>query len=284
MLSPRVIRSLWFVSLIGMLQTPTLAAAASREGNKVTKYVRFEVGGVVAYGIVEGDRVHQLSGDLFGRCKRTDTTYALRDIRILVPSTPSKVLALAGNYRDHLGDRPAPEFPEPFFKVPSCLQRHEGSIVLPTTNVHHEAELVIVIGKRAENVPESKALEYVLGVTCGNDISARDWQQGDRQWWRAKGSDTFGPCGPFIAAGLDYNNLRMELRVNGEVRQKTNTKNQVHNVSQTVSFISKHVTLEPGDLIFTGTTGTTRPLHPGDVVEVEIEGVGVLKNRVVAKR
>jgi 2-keto-4-pentenoate hydratase/2-oxohepta-3-ene-1,7-dioic acid hydratase in catechol pathway len=149
--------------------------------------------------------------------------------------------------------------------------------------VHYEAEVVIVIGRRASNVAPGQALDYVLGITCGNDISARAWQKNDVQWWRAKGSDTFGPCGPFVAAGIDYANLDMELRVNGEVRQKTNTKNMIHDIPQTVSFISRYVTLEPGDLIYTGTPGKTQPLYPGDVVEVEIEGVGVLRNNVVAR-
>ena len=138
------------------------------------------------------------------------------------------------------------------------------------------------MGKRAKNVPESTAMDYVFGITCGNDISARDWQKNDIQWWRAKGSDTFGPCGPFIASGLDYGNLQMTLRLNDEVRQQTTTKNMIHNLAQAVSYISRQVTLEPGDLIYTGTPGQTQPMQIGDIVEVEIEGVGVLKNRIVA--
>lgn len=125
-------------------------------------------------------------------------------------------------------------------------------------------------------------MDYVFGITCGNDISARDWQKGDVQWWRAKGSDTFGPVGPFIVKDIDFGNLEMTLRVNGEVKQKTNTANMIHNISQTVSFISQHVTLEPGDLIFTGTPGKTEPMKIGDQVEVEIQHVGVLRNTIVA--
>jgi len=252
---------------------------------KPVKYVRFQSGDSASYGIVEGDKVRRISGDLFGKWKTTDQVLPLGEVKILVPSAnPSKVLALAGNYRDHLGDRPAPETPEPFIKLPSCLQRHEGDVVQPADHepVHYEAEVVIVIGKRAKNVPESKALDYVLGITCGNDISARYWQKNDVQWWRAKASDTFGPVGPYIASGLDYGKLDMELRVNGEVKQKTNTKNMIHSIRQTVSFISRYVTLEPGDLIFTGTPGKTQPMKPGDVVEVEIEGVGVLRNQIVS--
>lgn len=251
---------------------------------EVTKYVRFQKGDTVAYGVVEGSQVQQLSGDLFGEWHKTDNWHRLSDLKILIPTTPSKVMALAGNYRDHLGDSPVPKVPEPFYKPTSSLQRHDGLVVQPSDHapVHFEAEMVIVIGKTAKSVSEQNALDYVFGITCGDDISARGWQQNDVQWWRAKGSDTFGPCGPFIVSGLDYNNLAMELRVNGEVKQKTNTRNQIHNVAQTVSFISRYVTLNPGDLVFTGTPGMTSGLNIGDVVEVEIEGVGVLRNRITA--
>ena len=159
-----------------------------------------------------------------------------------------------------------------------------GNIVIPQDAgvVHFEAEMVIVISKKARNVSKAKALDFVLGVTCGNDISAREWQKNDVQWWRAKGSDTFGPCGPCIASGLDYDNLQMKLRLNGKVMQDENTSYLINDVRTTVSFISRHVTLNPGDLIFPGTPGTTSGIEPGDTVEVEIEGVGVLRNNVVA--
>lgn len=210
--------------------------------------------------------------------------YNLRDVEIQIPTQPSKVIALAGNYKDHLGDKPVPKNPEPFFKLPSSLQKHRGPVMQPkdAAPIHYEAELVIVIGKRARKVSEAAAMDYVFGITCGNDISARDWQKGDVQWWRAKGSDTFGPVGPFIVKDIDFGNLEMTLRVNGEVKQKTNTANMIHNISQTVSFISQHVTLEPGDLIFTGTPGKTEPMKIGDQVEVEIQHVGVLRNTIVA--
>jgi len=142
--------------------------------------------------------------------------------------------------------------------------------------------MVIVIGKRAKDVPVERALEHVFGVTCGNDVSARDWQRGDIQWWRAKGSDTFGPCGPFIVSGVDYNALQIQLRLNGEVRQLQNTRDMVHDVAGIVSWISRHVTLEAGDLIFTGTMGTTQAMNPGDTVEVELENAGILVNKVAA--
>ncbi len=273
-------------ALVGVLTLAAACPSASADEKAVTRYARFRVGQTVAYGIVEGDRVRKLSGDLFGSWSKTDTTYALKDVKLLVPSTPSKVLAMAGNYKSHLGQQAAPKAPEVFFKVPSALIATGEQIVIPkgAQNVHYEAELVIVVGKRAKNVPTDRALDYVLGVTCGNDVSARDWQRNDVQWWRAKGSDTFGPCGPFIVSGLDYDNLLLQLRLNGDVKQKQRTCDMVHGVATIVSWISKHVTLEPGDLIFTGTMGKTSAMKPGDVVEVELEGVGILRNTVMAAR
>ncbi|MAR11381.1 MAG: fumarylacetoacetate hydrolase [Blastopirellula sp.] len=268
-----------------------LAAAAEPE---TTVFARFHTEEGDVYGLVEGDQIRQLSGSIFREWKKTDKVHPLKDVKLLVPSKPRHVFAMAGNYKSHLEDAVIPpkfQTPQPFFKSPSSLLRHGGRIVLPknaTDEVHYEAEMVVVIGKRARNVPEDKALDYVFGVTCGNDVSERFWQndeeQKDVQWWRAKGSDTFGPCGPFIVSGLNYDDLLMTLRLNGEVKQKERTSQMIHNVSKQVSFISQHVTLLPGDLIFTGTSGTTSKLQDGDVVEVELEGVGVLRNRVVKEQ
>jgi 2-keto-4-pentenoate hydratase/2-oxohepta-3-ene-1,7-dioic acid hydratase in catechol pathway len=259
-----------------------------------TRYLRFQNGDQIAYGVLEGQRVRQLDGDLFGRWSKTDTTHALSDVKLLPPTEPSHVLALAGNYRSHLAGAPVPaakfQIPQPFFKSPSSLIGHEEAIVLPkdSRDVHFEAEVVIVIGKTCRKVPRNEALDYVFGVTAGNDVSERYWQndkeEGDVQWWRAKGADTFGPVGPYIVTGIDYGNLELELRLNGEVKQKDNTKNFIHDIPSTVSFISQYITLHPGDLIFTGTPGTTIAMKPSDVVEVELEGVGVLRNSVVAEK
>jgi len=253
---------------------------------KVTRYVRFRAASMVAYGIVEGDRVRRIEGDLFGSPRPTDQTYKLSEVRLLVPTQPSKVIATAGNYKTHLGDAAVPANPQMFFKVPSCLIANGEKIVIPkgTERVDFEAELVIVIGKRASSVPVDKALDYVLGVTCGIDVSARDWQKNDVQWWRAKGSDTFGPCGPVIVSGINYDDLLLQLRLNGEVKQRQRTSQMIHGVAELVSWTSRHVTLEPGDLIYTGTPGQTSPIKPGDVIEVELEKVGVLSNPVTAAR
>jgi 2-keto-4-pentenoate hydratase/2-oxohepta-3-ene-1,7-dioic acid hydratase in catechol pathway len=255
--------------------------------SKPVRYARFRAGRKVSYGVVEGNKVRVLAGDLFGKWTKTDTTHALKDVTLLVPCRPTKVLALAGSYKSHLPGESIPDkfkIPQVFYKPPSCLIAAGAEIVIPpgTASVHYEAEMVVVIGKRASNVQPEDVAGHILGVTCGNDVSARDWQKDDVQWWRAKGSDTFGPVGPYIVADVDYDNLRLRLRLNGEVKQDECTANLIHGVAGIISFISRHVTLEPGDLIFTGTTGKTSEIRPGDVVEVDIEGVGVLRNPVRA--
>jgi 2-keto-4-pentenoate hydratase/2-oxohepta-3-ene-1,7-dioic acid hydratase in catechol pathway len=257
------------------------------------RYLRFQKGDTVAYGRLEEDKVRQLDGDLFGKWSETEKLHSLNDVRILPPTRPTQVLALAGNYRSHLGEElESPKFkiPQPFFKSPSCLVGQGEAIIIPkdAKTVHYEAELVIVIGKKCSNVSQDDALDYVFGVTAGNDVSERIWQNDEQvkdvQWWRAKGSDTFGPVGPYIITGVDYNDLMLRLRLNGKVMQEEKTDHQIHDVPSTVSFISQHVTLHPGDLIFTGTPGETSDIKPGDVVEVELEGVGVLRNPVVAEK
>jgi 2-keto-4-pentenoate hydratase/2-oxohepta-3-ene-1,7-dioic acid hydratase in catechol pathway len=141
--------------------------------------------------------------------------------------------------------------------------------------------MVIVMGRRAKDVGVEEAADFIFGVTAGNDISERDWQGDDLQWFRAKASDTFGPVGPMIVTGLDYDDLLLQTRVNGEVRQSERTRDLLFGVAEIVSYVSRYVTLLPGDIIFTGTPGSTRAMEPGDMVEVELEGVGILRNTVV---
>jgi len=278
----------WLVCVVACLGGLAISGASADDG-KVTKYVRYQVGDVVSYGVIDGDKVIKLDGDLFGKPTRTSTSHALRDVKLLVPTKPSQVLAMAGNYKSLLKEAEIPpkfQIVQPFFKSPSCLVPHGANIVIPpgTNEVHFEAELVLVIGKTAKNVPESKALEYVFGVTCGNDVSARDWQKDDVQWWRAKGTDTFGPCGPYLVTGLNADDLRVQMRVNGQTLQDQSTKDFIHNCAKQVSVVSQHITLHPGDLIFTGTPGKTSAIKPGDVCEVEIQGIGILKNNVTAAK
>ncbi|MSV27914.1 MAG: FAA hydrolase family protein [Bryobacterales bacterium] len=262
-------------------------AAAALAQSKAVKYCRFKKGNVVAFGIVDGDTVRQLSGDLFASPKETGAKHKLSEVKLLHPvAAPSKILALAGNYRSHLGSAPPRPNPEPFFKPPSCLQNPEDPIFIPpgAKDVHYEGELVIVIGRKASRITVEQARDHIFGVTCGNDVSERIWQNDpkikDVQWWRAKGADTFGPIGPVIARGIDYANLKIMTRLNGKVVQDDHTSHLVHNCETTVSFISQSMTLFPGDLIFTGTSGSTLPMKSGDTVEVEIEGIGILRNKV----
>jgi 2-keto-4-pentenoate hydratase/2-oxohepta-3-ene-1,7-dioic acid hydratase in catechol pathway len=255
----------------------------------VTKYVRFRKNGITAPGTLDGDgeTVRELRGDIFAGASETGATHRLSEVQLLAPCLPPKILAVGLNYRSHLGERKAPEHPEIFYKPVSALQDPEGSIVIPAeaTNVHYEGELVVVIGKTVKNASPAEAREAIFGVTCGNDVSEREWQSGahkDLQWWRAKGSDTFAPCGPVLVRGLEYGGLLLQTRLNGEVVQKQVTSDLIFDCPTVVSHVSRFVTLGPGDLIYTGTPGHTRKMSPGDLCEVEIEGIGVLRNRVVA--
>jgi len=251
-------------------------------GDKVVRYVRYENRGKVSYGVLDGDSIREIRGDLFGARAETGAKVKLAAVKLLWPCEPTKVLAVGLNYKSHLGNRPAPEKPELFFKPLTSLQNPDGEIVIPpgAKNVHYEGELVIVIGKRAQRVAAERAADYIFGYTCGNDVSERDWQRGDLQWWRAKGSDTFAPLGPAIAVGLDCKKSRLQTRVNGEVKQSQLLSDLLFDAAAVVSFASQYVTLERGDVIYTGTPGATSAMKPGDVVEVEIEGIGVLRNKV----
>ena len=247
------------------------------------KFVRYQSNGNVSYGTLSGNTINEIDGDPITGYSETGNTAALGDVQLLAPVTPGKVLAVGLNYRSHLGGAPEPANPEIFIKTPTCLNDPEGNIVLPAgdDNVHAEGELVVVIKNQTKEATPEEAAANILGVTCGNDVSARTWQSNDMQWWRAKASDTFGPVGPAVVTGLNYNALQLETRINGEVVQSQTTADLIFPVEAVVSFVSQAMTLEPGDVIFTGTPGTTSALRAGDVVEVELEGIGVLKNTVV---
>lgn len=250
--------------------------------NTVTKYVRYSHGSTTSYGILAGDVIRELSGSIFANPRETGRRVKLADVRLLAPCRPGKVIAVGLNYQSHLGTRTAAAYPGLFAKLPTSIIATGDDIVLPpdAKNTHYEGELVIVIGRRASRVSVDQARAYVFGVTAGNDVSERDWQRDDLQWFRAKASDTFGPLGPAIVTGLDYDDLLLQTRLNGEVVQSERTKDLIFNVAKIVSYVSQYVTLEPGDVIYTGTPQSTKPIKEGDVVEVEVEGVGVLRNKV----
>ncbi|NYB52951.1 MAG: fumarylacetoacetate hydrolase family protein [Methanobacteriaceae archaeon] len=211
--------------------------------------------------------------------------YSLDEIKILPPVQPSKVVCVGLNYRDHAEElnMPLPDEPILFLKPPTTVIGHEESIIYPPQSHHvdYEAELAIVIGSQAHFISEGDALDYVAGYTVLNDVTARDLQEKDGQWTRAKSFDTFCPLGPWIETELDPSNQRICMKVNEEVKQDSNTKNMIFPPEELVSFISQIMTLKPGDVIATGTPPGVGPLQVGDVTEVCVEGIGILKNKVI---
>lgn len=264
----------------GLLAAAAMPAASSAP----VRYVRFRKGNETASGILDGDTVREIRGSFLAAYKETGVKHKLAEVKLLYPLEPSKVLAVGLNYKSHIGNQKTPTQPEIFYKPITCLNSPEANIVIPpgSKNLHFEGELVLVIGKQARNVSPEQAREAIFGVTCGNDVSERDWQKNDLQWWRAKGSDTFGPLGPVVVKGIDYSRLDLETRLNGQVVQKGNTSDLLFDCPTIVSFASRFVTLLPGDVIYTGTPGSTRAMKPGDTVEVELSGIGTLRNRIAA--
>lgn len=256
----------------------------------VVKYVRCRHNGTASYGVLEGNTIRLIDGDLFGDHALSGVTVSLADAELLAPCEPTKILCVGLNYASHLQGREAPDAPAMFLKPLTSLQDPGCPIVIPSDSkdLHYEAEVVIVIGREAKHVSIAEASDYIFGYTCGNDVSERNWQKGsidgkaDRQWWRAKGCDTFAPLGPAIATGLDYRKSQIQCRLNGEVVQSQILSDLIFDAETVVSFVSQYVTLLPGDVIYTGTPGKTTAMKPGDVVEVEIEGIGILSNPLVA--
>jgi 2-keto-4-pentenoate hydratase/2-oxohepta-3-ene-1,7-dioic acid hydratase in catechol pathway len=267
-----------------MIASAALVAAPPPEG--VTHYVRFNLSGKTSFGRVEGDKIQPLSAAPWRGGTPAGDPVAASSVKLLFPVNPPKVLAVGRNYKSHVGKETPPARPEIFYKPTSCLIGPEQAIVIPkeSKNTNHEAELVIVMGKRCRNASAAEARAAIFGYTCGNDVSERDWQGGadkDMQWWRAKGADTFGPLGPVVATGIDpAAGLMLQARLNGEVVQKQSTADLLFDCPTMVSFISRYVTLQPGDVIYTGTPGSTKAMKPGDVIEIEIDKIGVLRNPV----
>jgi len=249
------------------------------------RYVKYQHESATHYGVVEGETIHELEGSIFGQHAKTGRTVLLGDVKILAPCEPSKIIAAGLNYHAHAAEagKTAPVEPLIFLKAPSSVIAHGEPVVLPNTEhkVDHEAELVAIIGKRCRRVTTENALDYVLGYTCGNDVSDRTIQRRDGQWCRAKSFDTFTPLGPFVETGIDPGNLEIKCIVNGEVRQESNTKNMVFSLQRLIEVASDAMTLLPGDIIMSGTPENVGPLKSGDVCEVYIEKVGTLRNPVI---
>ena len=239
------------------------------------------------YGWLLDDKVGEISGNIFGRYQRTEATTPLTEVKLLAPSEPSKIVCVGRNYVEHakeLGNE-VPKVPLIFMKPPSSIISNGETIFLPpqSVQVEHEAELVIVIGKRGRHVTAENARKIILGYTVGNDVTARDLQKSDGQWTRAKGFDTFCPFGPWIDTEFDPSDAVITCRVNGQMRQMASTRDMVFNVGVLIAYITSIMTLEPGDLIFTGTPAGVGELKDGDEVSVEIEGLGIIKNKVRAE-
>lgn len=279
----------WLTVLLGGL--PLLAAASLAAQ---TRYVRFARDGWVAYGILERDTVRELRGDLLHAPQPTGRSFALADVALLAPIDPAgvhKVVGIAVNTMGAGRDGPVPH-PRYFAKFPTSIVGPDDAVELPpeAANLNYEGELVLVIGRAGRHIPEDEALEYVFGVTVGNDFSENTWygeRQGVDEPTRlvSKGTDTWAPIGPVIVTDIDYSDLPVTVRLNGEVVQRGRTSELANTVPNLISYISRYVTLEPGDLIFTGTVGRVegarRAMRAGDVIEVEIRGIGTLRNHIV---
>ncbi|HEV8142997.1 MAG TPA: fumarylacetoacetate hydrolase family protein [Methylomirabilota bacterium] len=250
------------------------------------KWCRFQSGADVAYGVIEGDTVTAVTGSPFESHTRTANTVPLSRVKLLVPVIPPTFYAAGVNYREHVTEMAQrhgvkPEFPpqaDVGYRANNALIATEEPIVIPkdaTDQVQYEGELVVVIGKRCKRVSEAEALDCVFGYTIGNDVSERTWQRGDRTFWRGKNTDTFKPMGPLIVTGLDPDALRVTIRLNGK---------EMFTYAVFISRMSQYLTLHPGDVLWMGTDGATENMKDGDVVEVEIPGIGVLRNPVVRER
>ena len=250
------------------------------------KLIRFQRQGKVRWGILENETIFSLEGDLYGDFKKGKDLCRLTDVKVLAPAEPTITVACGMNYAERLQESgwAPPAEPIIFFKPPSCIVGPEENIIFPSMarELRYEAELCAVIKKKARNVAEKDAMDCVLGYTCGNELGAMDLVKKDRWLTRAKGFDTAGPLGPFLVTGLDPHRLLIQSRVNGETRQKENTSIMIFPVEKLVSYISEFMTLQPGDVIWTGTPKGAGLVKAGDVIEVEIEGIGVLRNKVVS--
>ena len=249
------------------------------------KITRFRAGSHEGYGLVEDDQIYELDSPWSGARGRA---LPLVGVQLLAACAPSKIVCVGRNYRDHAKElgNDVPAEPLIFLKPPSSVIPSGSAIVYPalSQNVHFEGELGVIIGKRARHVSAAQARDYIFGYTCVNDVTARDLQRKDGQWTRGKGFDTFCPVGPHIVRKEDvrFEDLRVCTRLDGEIKQDAPVGEMIFSVDAIIAFVTQFMTLEPGDLIATGTPAGVGPMQPGSTVSVEIAGVGVLENRVVA--
>jgi len=250
------------------------------------KIVRFAVDGKTKYGIVEGKSIQAIEGKPFRHIAPTDKHYPLSEVRLLAPCLPSKIVALGLNYHSHAEEvkMKLPDAPLIFLKPATAVIGPGDNIIYPSSSsrVDYEGEVGVVIKKPVWRVSLEDALDYVLGYTCFNDVTARDLQQRDRQWTRAKSFDTFAAIGPCIQTDLNPGNIILETRLNKERKQFANTSDFIYSIPELINFISNVMTLLPGDIIATGTPSGIGPMFPGDTIEIKIKSIGTLKNYVVS--
>lgn len=251
------------------------------------RIARFSIGDEVDFGVVEGDEVAPITGHPFAPFTFTGYRYPIGEVRLLAPIIPSKVVAVGKNYAEHAREMggEAPEEPVLFLKPSTAVIGTGDTIAYPASSarVDFEGELALVIGRICRDLPAAQALEAVLGYTCANDVTARDQQASDGQWTRAKGYDSFCPLGPWIETQLDPADLGLVTSLNGEKRQDSRTSQLIHDVPKLIEYISRVMTLLPGDVVLTGTPAGVGPITEGDTVDVTIEGIGTLSNRVAAR-
>ncbi len=256
------------------------------------RWIRFSQSGRTAYGILEGESIREVAGDPFGGYEATGSVHALDAVRIEVPVVPPTFYCVGLNYAQHIEEAAAklglppdlPRQPDVGYRAASALVAHGEPVVIPpgATKMQYEGELAVVIARRARNLSEADALSCVLGYSIGNDVSERAWQKSDRTLWRAKNTDTFKPMGPWIETEVDLDALETRVRVNGVETTRFATNDMLFGIATYISAITRYITLVPGDILWMGTDGTSPDLSSGDTVEVEITGIGTLRNPFVA--
>lgn len=259
------------------------------------RWCRFDLDGRPSYGIIEGDDVIAVDGSPFEGYTRTDRKFPLSSAKLLVPVVPLTFYAAGVNYMDHVVRMAAitgreanpPTAADVGYRANNALIAHEDPIVLPrdaTERVQYEGELVVVIGKKASHVSRDDVWDYIFGYTIGNDFSERTWQAADRTMWRAKNSDTFKPMGPWIETEADVDSMQTLVRINGRETENFKTNNMIFDIPTYMSRMSDYMTLYPGDVLWMGTDGVPENVSPGDTIEIEITGIGVLRNPVVKEQ
>ena len=249
----------------------------------MANYVRFRrADGSTGAGLLGGENIAVIKEPFWDSTEQTGESVSLSSVTLLPPTEPRSIVCVGLNYASHLNGRPVPDPPTLFFKPLSSIAGPGDDIVMPegAGRIDPEGEIVIVIGKKVSRANREEALDAIFGYTCGNDVSAREWQRADGQWWRAKGSDTFGIYGPDIVTGLQHDKIELSTRVNGAEAQHALSDELVRDIPEIVRLVSAVMTLLPGDIIYTGTPGEPQALISGDIVEVEISGSQVLRNRV----